>query len=385
MVSWFEKLELLKAYLDTYKKRPAQQDKDPNTKNLGLWIGTQQKNFVKREFIMSDESIYSTWNKFINSDDYKVYFLDNNTVWKQTLTELKQYINTYKIRPSQTSKDPNTKKLGSWIGTQQTNFAKRVFIMSDESIYSTWNKFINSDKYKVYFLDNNTVWKQTLTELKQYINTYKIRPSQTSKDPNTKKLGLWIGNQRKNFAKKKNIMKDESIYFTWNEFINSDEYKVYLLDNNSVWKQTLTELKQYINTYKIRPSQRSKDPNTKKLGSWIRNQQTNFAKRTDIMKDESIYSTWNEFINSDEYKVYLLDNNSVWKQTLTELKAYFGVAKKRPSKASKDLKIKTLGQWLSAQKQNYKKQTYIMKDTEIRTEWQKFITSDQYKQYFEEE
>jgi hypothetical protein len=308
MVSWFEKLELLKAYLDTYKKRPAQQDKDPNTKNLGLWIGTQQKNFVKREFIMSDESIYSTWNKFINSDDYKVYFLDNNTVWKQTLTELKQYINTYKIRPSQTSKDPNTKKLGSWIGTQQTNFAKRVFIMSDESIYSTWNKFINSDKYKVYFLDNNTVWKQTLTELKQYINTYKIRPSQTSKDPNTKKLGLWIGNQRKNFAKKKNIMKDESIYFTWNEFINSDEYKVYLLDNNSVWKQTLTELK-----------------------------------------------------------------------------AYFGVAKKRPSKASKDLKIKTLGQWLSAQKQNYKKQTYIMKDTEIRTEWQKFITSDQYKQYFEEE
>jgi hypothetical protein len=100
------------------------------------------------------------------------------------------------------------------------------------------------------------------------------------------------------------------------------------------------------------------------------------------MSDENIYSTWNEFINSDEYKVYFLDNNSVWKQKLVELKQYIDTNRKIPIRKSKDSKLKTLGNWFSNQTQNYKKQTHIMKNTEIRTEWQKFITSNQYNQYF---
>jgi superfamily II DNA or RNA helicase len=37
MVSWFEKLELLKQYIDTNKKRPSDKSKDPKIKTLGLW------------------------------------------------------------------------------------------------------------------------------------------------------------------------------------------------------------------------------------------------------------------------------------------------------------------------------------------------------------
>jgi hypothetical protein len=254
MVSWFDKLELLKEYLDENKKRPNDKSKDPTIKTLGKWLGHQQSNFTKRKDIMKDESIYSTWNKFIKSDEYKVYFLDNNTVWRQTLIELKQYIDTNLKRPNSNSKDTHTKKLGIWIRTQQDKYEKRAFIMSDENIYSTWNEFINSDEYKVYFLDNNTAWEQTLTELKQYININQKRPIQNSKDPKIKKLGQWINQQQFNFTKRKDIMKNESISSTWNKFVNSDEYKVYFLDNNSVWKQTLTELKQYIDSNQERPS-----------------------------------------------------------------------------------------------------------------------------------
>ena len=100
---------------------------------------------------MSDPTIYLTWNNFITDPTYSKYFIDNNIGWNNTLAELKTYLDTNNKRPRVTSKDPEIKTLGSWVGTQITNYAKKKHIMSDPEIHLTWTAFITHPDYKQYF------------------------------------------------------------------------------------------------------------------------------------------------------------------------------------------------------------------------------------------
>ena len=382
MVSWFEKLELLKAYLDTNKKRPNTRDKDPKIKTLGQWVQNQTTNYSKKAQIMSDPTIYSAWDEFTSSPVYSEYFIDNYTIWNNTLSELKTYLDTNKKRPSNISKDPKIKTLGKWVSHQTTNYSKKAYIMSDPIIYSAWNEFTSSPQYSEYFLDNNTAWNNTLSELKTYLDTNKKRPNTRDKDPKIKALGKWIQTQTTNYSKKAQIMSDPTIYSAWELFISSPVYSEYFIDNNTAWNNSLSELKTYLDTNKKRPIQQSKDPKIKTLGKWVSHQTTNYSKKAQIMSDPTIYSAWNDFISSPQYSEYFLDNNTAWNNTLSELKTYLDTNKKRPIQQSKDQKIKALGLWIQTQTANYSKKAYIMSDPIIYSAWNDFISSPQYSEYF---
>ena len=47
--------------------------------------------------------------------------------------------------------------------------------MKDPEIYTEWFKFMNDNKYKDYFLDNNNIWLNSLENVKKYINTHNKR------------------------------------------------------------------------------------------------------------------------------------------------------------------------------------------------------------------
>ena len=70
--NWYELLNEVTKYIDTYNKRPSNNDKDKNIKSLGKWIGTQQQNYKKKTEIMKNEEIYNKWNEFINNEKYKI-------------------------------------------------------------------------------------------------------------------------------------------------------------------------------------------------------------------------------------------------------------------------------------------------------------------------
>jgi hypothetical protein len=148
---WYYKLELVKNYININKKRPSGSDKDINIKQLGVWIDNQVKNYKNKAYIMSDDTIRKSWEEFINDDNYKEYFLDNNVIWYNNLEKVKHYINTNNIRPSQHDRDINIKQLGSWIGTQIQNYKKHSYIMLENTIRNTWTTFINDPLYKKYF------------------------------------------------------------------------------------------------------------------------------------------------------------------------------------------------------------------------------------------
>ena len=49
--------------------------------------------------------------------------------------------------------------------------------MKIEEIYKQWNEFIESEKYKKYFMSLENKWFNTFNLLKEFINTSKKRPT----------------------------------------------------------------------------------------------------------------------------------------------------------------------------------------------------------------
>ena len=233
---WKDNLNKVKQYIDTYKKRPSCEDKDKDIKSLGTWLSNQQRNYKNKEKIMENQDIYDEWTAFINDDNYKKYFYSNEDIWKDNFNKVKQYIDTYKKKPSTIDKDKDIKSLGNWITTQQRNYKNKEKIMENQDIYDEWTAFINDDNYKKYFYSNEDIWKDNFNKVKQYIDTYKKKPSTIDKDKDIKSLGKWLSNQQRNYNNKEKIMKNEDIYDEWTAFINDDNYKKYFYSNENAWK-----------------------------------------------------------------------------------------------------------------------------------------------------
>ena len=57
-------------------------------------------------------------------------------------------------KPSEKDDSNKIKQLGIWLNCQIQNYKKQIRIMKNEDIKVKFENFINSDKYKVYFLSN---------------------------------------------------------------------------------------------------------------------------------------------------------------------------------------------------------------------------------------
>jgi hypothetical protein len=102
-------------------------------------------------------------------------------------------------------------------------------------------------------------------------------------------------------------MKDKTIRKLWEDFII--DYKDYFLSNTESWNSMLNSVKQYIDKYKKRPSKYDKHKEIKQMYQWIDNQQTNYKKNINIMKDITIKKQYEQFIT--EYQEYFPDNSAI--------------------------------------------------------------------------
>jgi len=230
-------------------------------------------------------------------------------------------------------------------------------------------------------VNRKEIWEEKLKKVKAYIDQHKKRPSRNDKDKDIKSLGQWLYRQTHTYKDNEYNMKEENIRKMWEEFIGNDKYKKYLKSNEEIWKDNLEKNKEYIDTNKKRP-RNDKDEDIKSLGQWLTHQIENYKNNEYNMKDENIRKMWEEFIGNDKYKKYFLSNEEIWKDNLEKNKEYIDTNKKRPSINDKDKDIKSLGQWICVQIQNYKNNEYNMKDENIRKMWEEFIGNDKYKKYF---
>ena len=293
---WMNRLNEVKLYIDENNKRPSNKDKSKYIKQLGLWIGTQIKQYKKKIYIMKNQEIRDKWNDFINDFRYKKYFESNEDAWKKNYEKIKQYINENNTLPSRQDKNEYIKSLAYWIQTQRNCYIKNIHIMIIQEIRDKWNDFINDNKYKIYFESKEEKFLNNLKETKNYIDNNNKRPSRQDKNEYIKNLGIWMSRQINNNTN--NNMINEEIYNKWNEFINSDKYKKYFESNQQKWYNKLEETKNYINTHNKRPTDKGI------LGKWVCHQVTNYNNKKKLMKTKEIYDKWTELLNDSKYKKY---------------------------------------------------------------------------------
>ena len=129
----------------------------------------------------------------------------------------------------------NAIHLFKYISKCDPNFSKKIEISRGDydntSLESTSHlEQVNSDflqNISIRILTHTQKWESNLEKVKAYIGKEKKRPINKSKDETTKKLGGWISNQQKNYSKREQIMKEESIRKKWEEFVGDGKYKLF--------------------------------------------------------------------------------------------------------------------------------------------------------------
>jgi|TARA_B110000261_G_scaffold150784_1_gene178606 superfamily II DNA or RNA helicase len=142
-----------------------------------------------------------------------------------------------------------------------------------------------------------------------------------------------------------------------------------------MWAFKLEKLKKFIDDNKKTPNQKSEKSSEKILGAWLSSQKEKYKKQ--IMLDESVKLLWEKF--NEDYKEYLLSNEEIWERHLFNVKKFIDDNEKAPSQKSKEKHEKVIGQWLSDQKKNYKKNIQILSKEYFRKQFEKF--NEDYKEY----
>ena len=68
---WMDKLNKVKEYIDTNKKKPSSKKEE---KNMYHWLYQQSTNYKNNKHSMKEENIKKKWEDFIQDDKYKQYF-----------------------------------------------------------------------------------------------------------------------------------------------------------------------------------------------------------------------------------------------------------------------------------------------------------------------
>ena len=312
------------------------------------------------ELIQNDKILLSNYT--VGIKEFK------SLTWNEKLIKLEEYMIENGKLPSKESKDINIKKLGSWLATQKKNYKNNEFIMKlNEYIRKQWGEFI--EKHIDLFKTNIELWYIKFKLVKDYVIKNNILPSKESKDNNIKILGNWIASQKNKYKNNIEIMKNEEIKKLWEEFI--EKYKEYFKSDIEKWKENLNKLDNYIIENGKLPSTTDKDNNIKILGNWIASQKNKYKNNIKIMKKKEIRKQWDEFI--EKYKELFKTRNENWNENLIKLEEFIIENRKLPSAESKDKNIKYLGCWLSHQKDTYNNNELIMKNEEIKKQWEEFI------------
>ena len=368
-------------FLKVMAKNDSRIKKSFENKQLGGYISIDISEDIEENNNENEEIINSIEFKYNMIYDSMGVLQNGEEIWLKRLEEVKDYIDKNNKRPDKRNKIKEIKSLGLWVTNQQTYFKTKTYIMKKSDIYNKYIEFLNNPKYIIHFTLNENEWKFILEKVKKYIENNNKRPSCSDKNKEIKKLGKWLSQQKINYKKKIQIMKNPEIYDKYIEFINNPKYINHFISNEASWEINLNQVKEYIEKNNKRPSCTDKNKEIKKLGAWINTQQNNFKKKNDIMKNPEIYNKWVNFTNDNKiYNLFFHDDE--WEINLNQVKEYIEKNNKKPSHGHKNSEIKKLGSWISTQQKNYKKKENIMKNSDIYNKFSKFINDSKYMNHF---
>ena len=183
---WDDKFELLKEFINEFKRFPTQEDWYNNFK-LGSWVNRQRILYRKGE--LSDYRIKKLSSINFNFD----IIIDIEKQWYYNFELLKEFINEFKRFPKWTEyyKEFN---IGIWFAKQRRKYNKGK--LSKEKIELLESIGI------VFETKLNITWNFKFELLKEFINEFKRFPNVKDIYKNIN-LGTWLRTQKTNFNKGK--------------------------------------------------------------------------------------------------------------------------------------------------------------------------------------
>ena len=351
--NWNERLEELRTFLEREKRRPNAR-REPK---IEKWLSHQFQNYKKKIQRFKNSTTCSEWESFV--EKYKEYLKSFDEKWNENLQLLKDFIHINKRRPNKRSE--NEKFLGAWLGNQNKQYNTNQ--MNKERM-KIWEEFLKENN--TYLKDIDDIWNENFIKLKEFIYINKQRPNPSTKNKEEKFIGVWVGNQIKQYNT--NQMNKERIKI-WEEFWEKN--KEYFKTDVEKWNDNLQLLIKFIDINKRIPKQTIKEE--KKLRSWIHTNNENYRDKIKGFMNPERCKQWEDFL--EEYKEYLKTDVEIWNENFQLLKDFIDKNKRRPTE--KDDKY--LCGWLQGQIKHYNKMDGKFKDMVYCNQWEEFL--EQYKNY----
>eukprot|EP00965_Chrysotila_dentata_P263404 6214825-Pleurochrysis_carterae.AAC.2 len=361
---------------------------------------------------------------------------DRVTAWMHTLRKVKDFIHEHRGRrkPSSKSEDPEERRLERWIRTQRSNYATNASssssVMNNVEIRAEWARFMET--HALLFEDHVTAWRRALQKAKDFFAELgrERLPSWRSEYAKEKRIVSWIKQQRYDYTRRANIMKDIAIREEWSKFVEAhpmlfeeneatawrrrmlheveEQRSNYAYERDMMkkdvaiqqesaefteethadvfdygkkrmmaWRGMLRKVQEFVGGQggERKPSRTSKNAEERSLAKWMSDQQAKYTSHAHIMKDTAIREEWANFVETHA-DLFHNKQRTGWRRTLRKLEEFLeerGGAQRRPSQTSENVEEKRLAKWVSHQQRNYREHAYIMKDADIREEWASFV------------
>lgn len=290
---WYENHNEFIKYINQTNKRPLQADKDIRICRLGAWINTQCKNLRKNIGTMLDMKKRALIEDILKRDCMKT----DAIIWSDKFNQCVVYGKIHNKLPSYSDKDYAIKRLGAWVCNQTLNYKNNVKMMTDINRRTQWETFIELG----YIKNLNIIWRDKCLKCIEYVETHSKSPSSSDKSKDVKSLGVWIGNQNKNYEKNVGIVSEVNNKKLFEKLLGYDCMKNF----NAMWYDSYAKTEIYMTNQKGKPPSCAKDPEVKKLGIWLDLQIRNYKLNVKAMKDLDKREKLEQLIrNNSEYFQY---------------------------------------------------------------------------------
>jgi len=356
--SWKYNYNRFTKWVEENEKIPSDKSKNILEKQLGTFCSESRRLYKNNKLDSSKIELFEKINLWY----WAVHPIDR---WKNIIHDVEKYMDKFKERPKNNSKDPKIKQLARWLTSQNRKYNNSTGILENIHIRHLWELFV--DKYGIYFM-NIPKWNYNFMQAETYIEKHKKCPSGSSTNTSIRKLAIWISHQNENYRTGNYIMENPCIRHKWKSFIEKHT-DIFCIQNK--WLQTLSEVVEYIDTCHKRPPCRHADIKIKKLSYWLSIQLKYYRLGKGSMKNPVIRDHMTKFLS--KYQSYVETRFEKWETMLKKVITYISENNTRPSSKDKDMEIRRIGQWLEHQHVNYRNKQYILKDQIFRKKWAHFL------------
>ena len=181
---WNQTCNLLREYVNEYKKLPPNKKGIYKETNLGMWINNQRTNRKKGKLTPEREAALEAIPR---------WFWEQEEVWNETCNLLCEYVKEYQKLPPNKKGIYKETNLGMWINTQRQNRKSGKMTPKREAALEAIPEWF-------WEQDLDETWNQTCNLLREYVKEYQKLPhwKEVYKETN---LGSWVHTQRKNRKK----------------------------------------------------------------------------------------------------------------------------------------------------------------------------------------